>query len=157
MMKRKVWKFLALTILTLALGWGSSLAQSPVTTPQPTDAGKLLGFIPARTFSLLDPSRLQIRNSYSFSYLSAGKYSGGFGLYQTSIGYRVSNPLYVQVDLGYLHQPLTFKNNLDLNNRFFPNFHLYFNPSQNFHFSIDVLSGPSNFNSYNRYWYQEER
>ncbi len=144
------------TALSLIAALSSlTLAQGTLPGPAENNPGKLFGLLPAKTFSLLDPSRLQIRNSYSFSYVSAGKYSGSFGLYQTSIGYKVSNPLYVQVDLGYLHQPLTFKNNLDVSNRFFPNFHLYFNPGNNFHLSIDYLTGPSN--SYNRYWYQEER
>src|SRR3989304_3681627 len=156
MKMKRIWTVTILTGLVLSASLIAS-AQTSLPDPQNQGSGKLLGILPAKTFSLLDPSRLQIRNSYSFSYVAAGKYSGSFGLYQTSIGYKVSNPLYVQVDLGYLHQPLTFKNNLDLNNRFFPNYHLYFNPSQNFHFSIDVLSGPSNFNSSNRYWYQEER
>src|SRR5574341_2460733 len=154
MKMKRIWTAAILTGMVLSASL-ATFAQSSLPDTQSQGTGKLLGILPAKTFSLLDPSRLQIRNSYSFSYVSAGKYSGSFGLYQTSIGYKVSNPLYVRVDLGYLHQPFGFKNNLDVNNGFFPNFHLSFSPGNSFHLSLDVLTGPSNF--YNNYWYQKER
>jgi len=141
----------ALAVLIGATVW----AQTSALAKRSSDPGKFFGLVPAKTFSLLDPAKLYIRNSYSFSYVSAGKYSGSFGLYQSSIGYQVAKPLYLQVDLGYLHQPFGFKNSIDVGNRFFPNVHMLYRPSENFSLSINVLTGPSN--SYNSYWYLEDR
>jgi len=143
------------SLLSLSLA-GVAFSQTPLTSPQKPSSAKIFGSVPTSAFSLLDRSRLQLHHSYSFSYVSSGKYSGSYGLYQTSIGYQFSNPLYLQVDLGYLHQPFGFKNNLNLDDRFFPNFHLLYNPTGNFSFSINVLTGPSNFQN-NRNWYQEDR
>lgn len=144
----------AVGIMVLCLGQ-PAFSQTDLSNPAPQKTGKILGLLPLSGFSLLDPNRIHISNSYSFSYVSAGQYSGSFGLFQTSIGYQVSNPLYLQVDLGVLHQPFGLKNNLDINSRVFPNFYLLYNPGNNFSFSINVLTGPSN--SYHNYWYQGGR
>jgi hypothetical protein len=149
-------KYLAVAALAVVLALSATAYSQIELNDSATKTNpKILGLLPASSFSLLDPSRLDIKNSYSFSYVSSGKYSGSFGLYQTSLGYQVSSPLYLQVDLGYLHQPFGLKNNLDLNSRFFPNFHLYFNPNSNFSFSVDVLTGPSN--NYDYFWHRRER
>ncbi|OGC76837.1 MAG: hypothetical protein A2Z27_06280 [candidate division Zixibacteria bacterium RBG_16_50_21] len=153
-MKRETFA-IVLSLAVVALAGAKAWPQTPAIANQPSNPGKLFGLVPAKTFSLLDPSKLHIRNSYSFSYVSAGKYSGSFGLYQTSIAYQVASPLYLQVDLGYLHQPFGFKNNIDVGSRFFPNVHMLYRPGENFSLSINVLTGPSN--NYNPYWYLEDR
>lgn len=154
-MTRNRWKIIVVIGLAGVLSANLAFCQTALSTPPKTEPGKILGLLPVKGFSLLDPSRLRITNSYSFSFLSSGKYSGTMGIYQTSIGYQVSNPLYLQVDVGYLHQPFRTKNNLDLNGRIFPNFFLLYNPGDNFSFSVNLITGPSNL--YNHYWYQEER
>ena len=108
-------------------------------------------------FSLLDLSRLKIHNSYTVSYLSAGNRSGTFGLLVTSFEYQLSNPLNIQVDLGYLHQPFSMgHNNIDFNSRILPNVRINYNPSPYFNLSVNFMS----MGNYYRYYptiYEENR
>ena len=108
-------------------------------------------------FSLLDLSRLKIHNSYTVSYLSAGNRSGSFGLFVTSLEYQLSNPLNIQVDLGYLHQPFSMgRNNIDINSRILPNVRVNYNPSPYFNLSVNFMS----MGNYYRYYptiYEENR
>ena len=117
--------------------------QTGIGLKNPEQEQSLLGN-PNSGYSLLDPNRFKISNSYSISYLNGNGYSGSFGLLQTSIGYEIASPLYLQVDLGYLHQPLGLNKNLNVNDRVFPNFHLFYTPNRNFHLSVEYFSGPSN-------------
>ena len=68
-------------------------------------AGELVqkpaGFLDA----LLDPNRFNMSQSYSLSFLSSGRRSYNQGLYLNTLTYRFSNPLLMQVAVGYLHQP----------------------------------------------------
>jgi hypothetical protein len=48
---------------------------------------------------------MTFNHSYSMSYLSSGGQSVMRGLFMESIGYRLSNPLSLTLNLGYLHQP----------------------------------------------------
>jgi len=108
-------------------------------------------------FSLLDLSRLKIRNSYTVSYLSSGKHSGTFGLYVTSFEYQLSNPLNIQVDLGYLHQPFSMgRNNIDINSRILPNVRVNYSPSPYFNLSVNFMSLGNQYRYYPEF-YEEKR
>ncbi|MCJ7497199.1 MAG: hypothetical protein MUO78_03570, partial [candidate division Zixibacteria bacterium] len=93
---------------------------------------------------LLDPSRMKLYQSYSFSYFSSGKQSGTFGLYTNTLEYKISEPLLVRVGLGYLHQPLSMLNrgSQDLKGVILPNFQLFYQPSKNFSLRINYSSMP---------------
>jgi len=54
---------------------------------------------------LLDPSRMQMNQSYSMAYLSSG--GDGFmqGMYLNNMRYQLSNPLILDLNLGYMHTP----------------------------------------------------
>jgi hypothetical protein len=103
-------------------------------------------------FSLLDPSRLKMNQSYTFSFFSSGKQSGTFGLYTNTLEYRISQPLLVRVGLAYLHQPLSMFNrgSQSLNGVLLPNFQLFYQPSKSFQLRIDVSSMPGWYD----YWYR---
>jgi len=94
--------------------------------------------------SLLDPSRLKMYQSYTFSYFSNSKQSGSFGLYTNTLEYRVSEPLLVRIGLGYLHQPLSVfrRGSQDLKGVILPNFQLFYQPNENFFLKIDFSSMP---------------
>ncbi|MCJ7496623.1 MAG: hypothetical protein MUO78_00620 [candidate division Zixibacteria bacterium] len=94
--------------------------------------------------SLLDPSRLKMYQSYSFSYFSSGKQGGTFGLYTNTLEYKISEPLLVRVGLGCLHQPLSMFNrgSQDLKGVILPNFQLFYQPSKNFSLRINYSSMP---------------
>jgi hypothetical protein len=71
----------------------------------------------SKSLGLLDPQRLKMYHSYTFSYLS----------------------------LNYLHQPLSVfgRNDLSFKNSILPNFQLHYRPSNNFSLWINVLTFPS--------------
>ena len=98
----------------------------------------------ANKFSLLDPQRLKMSHSYTFSYFSNSRTSGSFGVYTTAIKYQVSDPLSLTLNLNYLHQPLSVfgQNNLRVEQSILPNFQLYYKPSNSFSLWINVLTWP---------------
>lgn len=70
-------------------------------------------FKPSKTFdkpagflnSLLDPSRFSMTHSYTMSFTRFGNQTLNQGLYLNTMNFRVSDPLLMQVRIGYLHQP----------------------------------------------------
>lgn len=108
-------------------------------------AGDLLAPAKDAGFSLLDPSRFHISNSYSLSYFSGGGQSQSVGLYMSTIDYQLSRPLSLRVGIGYLHQPLGFLNSnaSTVGNEILPNVRLDYRPSENFHFMVDYMTIPS--------------
>ncbi|OGC81909.1 MAG: hypothetical protein A2W07_00650 [candidate division Zixibacteria bacterium RBG_16_43_9] len=140
-MKKIIYLSLVLAVLILSIQSGFAQDKS-VSEP----SVKLKGF------SLLDPSRLKMSQSYTFSFFSSGKQSGTFGLYTNTLEYRISKPLLVRVGLAYLHQPLSVFNrgSQSLNGVLLPNFQLFYQPSKNFQLRIDVSSMPG----WYEYWYR---
>lgn len=140
-MKRIIYLSLILAVLILSIQSGFAQDKS-VNEP----SVKLKGF------SLLDPSRLKMSQSYTFSFFSSGKQSGTFGLYTNTLEYRISQPLLVRVGLAYLHQPLSVFNrgSQSLNGVLLPNFQLFYQPSKSFQLRIDVSSMPG----WYEYWYR---
>ena len=111
-------------------------------------AGDLLETPRAGGFSLLDPSRFKMSQSYTMSYFSGSGYSGSIGLYMNTIEYRLWQPLTVRVGLGYLHQPLGFLSNSGARSeldegRLLPNFSLLYRPSNRFQLLIDYRTVPT--------------
>jgi hypothetical protein len=97
-------------------------------------------------FGLLDPSRLQMRQSYSLSYYSGSGYSGSIGLYMNTIEYQLSRPLTVRVGLAYMHHPLGVSGSSGGsvlgNGQLLPSVGIEYRPSDNFFFSIDYRTVP---------------
>lgn len=116
-------------------------AQPETATPQPGSTNLYTRYTP---FQLLDLSKLSFRHSYSMSYVSSGGYSANRGVYTTSIGYRISDPLYVQLDLGLVHQPgaLFGGDSRQLDAQVRPNFFLRYAPSRKFSLIVDVRTMP---------------
>lgn len=108
-------------------------------------AADLLAPAKSTGFSLLDPSRLHISNSYSLSYFSGGGQSQSVGLYMSTVDYQLSRPLSLRVGIGYLHQPLGFlnSNTSTVGNEILPNVRLDYRPSESFHFMVDYRTIPS--------------
>jgi hypothetical protein len=138
--KKNLWLSVVVLLFCLSL---------PLTQTQASDINSdqknLLGVESnARNFSLLDPQRLQMNHSYTFSYFSGAKTSGSFGVYTTTLKYQLSNPLSLTLSLNYLHQPLSVfrQDDLRLKNSVLPNFQLHYRPSNNFSLWINVLTFP---------------
>jgi hypothetical protein len=114
----------------------------------------------AKNFSLLDPQRLKMYHSYTFSYFSNSQTSGSFGVYTTTLNYQLSKPLSLTLSLNYLHQPLSVfgQNNLRVKDSILPNFQLHYRPSSSFSLWINVLTYPTPYSSgYRNPWWEYER
>ena len=97
------------------------------------------------SFSLFDPSRLKMNQSYTFGYYSSRGGSGTMGYYLNSIEYTFANPLKVRFDLGFLHNPSTLlSRNSSVSNSgvFVPGFSLDWRPADYFHFRLDYRQVP---------------
>lgn len=114
---------------------------SPAATPT-TGATSL--YTMNTPFRLFDPGRLSLHQSYSVSYFSGGGHSANLGVYTSSFGYRISDPLYVQLDLAVLHQPgaLFSGDSRQLNASVRPNFFLRYAPSSKFNLMVDIRTAP---------------
>jgi len=134
--------------------------QAQTTTDNSTTTNLLGSESNTKTFSLLDPSRFKLHQSYSFSYFSGGGTSSSLGIYTTTLNYQISNPLSLTLSLNYLHQPLTVvgRNYDGIKNAVLPNFQLYYHPNSNFSFMINVVTCPSP-NDWGYYypWYEHRR
>lgn len=139
-----------------------SLTSSKVQSSDVNSSGdNLLGVeSDAKSSSLLDPQRLRINHSYTFSYFSSDAASGSFGTYTTTLRYQLSNPLSLTLSLNYLHQPLSVfgRDDLRVKNSILPNFQLHYKPSNSFSLWINVLTFPSPYRLGNEYhWWEQER
>jgi hypothetical protein len=107
-----------------------------------------------KSFSLLDPSRVKMWHSYTFSYFSGRGGSGNIGLYLNTIEYRPSDPLRLQVSLGYLHQPFSMIGGESTGGKILPNFQLWYNPNNKIylHISINTTSLWYDRYSYQNFW-----
>ncbi len=101
-------------------------------------------------FRLLDPSRLTMNHSYSLSYFSGPAGGQSVGMYMNSIGYQIARPLYLQVDIGLVHDPGALVGHGNPNNaaRILPNFSLRYTPSPKFNLMVDVRTMPSYYSPY---------
>jgi hypothetical protein len=113
--------------------------------------------------SLFDPSRLTMKQSYSFGYYSGAGTNGSIGYYLNSIEYAFSSPLKIRVDLGYLHSPTNLLSGTSsgLNSGvFIPGFAIDWRPSKNFNFRLDYRHVPpgayGGLNPYNNSYYRED-
>ena len=116
------------------------------------------GFQKTRGFldQLFDSNKLSISQSYSLSYFSTGGKGYNQGLYLNTINYQFSDPLLMQVRLGYLHQPFGGSSILsqEANNKFFvQRAMLQYQPFKNTTLVIDYQAYPSPLmNPYYRTW-----
>lgn len=99
------------------------------------------------SFSLLDPSRLHMSQSYSFIYSSSRAGSINLGMYLNSIEYQISDPLQIRFDIAYLHSPgnLVSGNGSLQDGQILPGLSLRWRPSKNFLFQFDYHEAPSLF------------
>jgi len=150
--------------LTACVMWTRASAQTAsgaTATPSgQMESGQPSLYTQASPFRLFDPSRLQIAQSYSLSYFSGGPAgSRNVGVYMSSIGYRIADPLYVQLDLGVVHSPgaLFGGDGRNLDAQILPNFLLSYAPSSKFNLIVDVRTLPSYYLGYGyafgpRFW-----
>ena len=96
-------------------------------------------------FSLFDPSKLSMHQSYSLAYYSGGGANGSIGYYLNSLEYRFSNPLRIRVDVGWIHSPSNLFSNGPSNLKngiFVPGFSIDWKPTESLNFRLDYRSVP---------------
>ncbi len=110
---------------------------------------------------LLKPNNLNISHSYSISCFNIGSRTVSQGLYLSTLNYKFSDPLMMQVKVGYLHHPFGM-GGLDSQNSsngklFIQRAMFKYQPSKNMTFTIDFQQIPqtmiSPYGYYNRYRY----
>jgi hypothetical protein len=143
----------ALSLIALLFGMVFSLIQPQASGINSSNENLLGVQSNAKNFSLLDPQRLKMSHSYTFSYFSNSEISGSFGVYTTTLKYQLSNPLSLTLNLNYLHQPLSVfgQSNFRVKESILPNFQLHYKPSNNFSLWINVLTFPSSYHMNNSY------
>lgn len=105
---------LAAIILAVCLGPTTGLTQLKSQIQQsPTlgEAIRLPGLASSLSnFSLFDPSRFSMHQSYSMSFATSGGQSASMGVYQNSMSFLLSNKLVLNTRFGFYHDPLKLGN-----------------------------------------------
>ena len=102
-------------------------------------------------FSLFDPSRFEMHQSYSMSFFSGNGGTQSIAMYLNSIDYKLAQPLTLQLDLAFVHQPQTLfgaEGTSGLNGKILPSFRLLWEPSKDFHMAISYETRNAYYNPY---------
>jgi hypothetical protein len=131
----------AVAACLVAIG-GSASAQVPT-----LQSGAFPGTTPPSSnllrSGLLDFSRFDVSQSLSFGYSSGFGGNRSAGLWVTELGYRVSNPLRVSVDVGAVLDPSGQGSFLNEKSFFLKGFNVDYRPSKNFLLNISYVNLPS--------------
>lgn len=106
----------------------------------PSNSSMVLGFI--------DPSNLDMQQSYSMSFVSGGGNSTTLGLYTNRLSYMINPDLQIIADIGYLHQPFQsmmsngMPSNIFTNGQFFYGGELRYKPTENSFLTIRLDNIP---------------
>jgi hypothetical protein len=145
-------KVIVLAILVVMLAaplYAQRMGNMPLTINEPSKS----------SFSLLDPNRIHMSQSYSFMYSSSRYGSQSLGLYLNSIEYQVSDPLTIYLDIGYLHNPgalVGSRNEYLGDGKIIPAVAVDWKLSNNmfFHFSYREVPGYYYYDGYYEPWYE---
>lgn len=115
-------------------------------------------------FSLMNPSRFSMRQSYSVGFSSGSFGSQSAGLYMNTITYRLADPLTLSADIGF-HTPFYssfggpsagFQNPGLGSSLVLPHIGLEYRPTENSTISLHLINGPDAARAYgypgNSYW-----
>lgn len=101
-------------------------------------------------FGLFNPSKMTFGTSYSMSYATSGGQSLMQGLFMESIGYRLSNPLMLRMNLGFQHTPYSNfgPDGITKSARFVGGAALDWRPANNMFLHLEIANYPSYYNGY---------
>ena len=160
MLKRIIISLLILMIMTTVLFAQSHDPKTSVVDPSRLGL-KPKGFLD----NLLDPNKFSMSHSYSLSFFNVGNQSVSQGLYLNTMNYRFSDPLFLQVRIGFAHQPFggLGQNNGVNGNLFLQRARLQYKPSDKMTLTIDYQQLPSRmyspygypYRSYRRMWEED--
>ncbi len=114
---------------------------------KPFNKNSLLTKDTQSSFSLMDPARFSMQQSYSTSMSYAGSGSYSYGLYLNRLSYQLSNPLSLSMDLGF-YTPFSasgvYQNNLDqsqgMGSFVIPKVRLDYKPNDKMSFSLQFIN-----------------
>jgi len=95
--------------------------------------------------SVLDPAKFSMSHSYTLSYHTFGKQGYSQGLYLNTMNYQFSDPLFMQVRVGYLHNPFGQNTSQNSNgNLFIERVMFQYKPFKNtvVHFDYQAMPSP---------------
>ncbi len=142
-------KKLVLSILALSIVFVPLVISAQATDELAPQSKTFLDNPIQRTFSLLDPKRLSIDHSYSFSYMSGSGTSGSVGIYMSRFRYQLAKPLTLRVNLEFAHNPISAfggQTQSLVNQGIYPSFYLDYQPSSSFHLGIGYERVPGYYN-----------
>jgi len=154
-MKRNL---LTAIVLVLCLGTATGLAQLKSQIYQPPTIGEAI-HLPGLSsslsnFSLFDPSRFSMQQSYSMSFMTSGGQSASLGIYQNAMSFLLSNKLTLNTRFGFFHDPFKLGNlstsNGNMLNNLIYGADLIYQPKENTTFILRFDRRPY-YNSYGYY------
>lgn len=146
-------KKLAVILITILLVSSSVHAQFRTQTVNRVDVKSgITTHAPGSLADFLSPERFYMNQSYGLTYYTGAGQSGSIGMYTNSLNFRLSNPLFLRVDLGVMHQPFGGPKGMnDQNAQFLHGAELIYKPNKNFQMQVGYSTTPYNTNGYGFY------
>ncbi len=100
-------KLLSWVVLMLLLvqGWAMGQLKSQAEKPPVNVLGGILSPSNGGLFGLFSPDRFYMSHSYGLTYYTGGGQSGSMGIYTNTMNFKLSDPLFLRVNMGLQHQP----------------------------------------------------
>jgi len=155
-MKRSL---IAIILLVICLGTTTGFAQLKsqiYQSPTIGEAIRLPGLSSSMSkYSLFDPSRFAMQQSYTMSFTTAGGQSASMGMYQNAMSFLLSNKLMLNTRFGFYHDPFKLGNMSTSNSNMFNNLiygaDLIYQPKENATFILRFDHRPYYYSSYGYY------
>lgn len=97
-------------------------------------------------FGLFNPNNFKMQHSYSLSYMTFGRQGLSLGTYTSSLYYKFSDPLDVQVDVSVRHSPFGgfgSQMNKDISGIYLSRAQLNYRPTDNMLFQVQFQQFPT--------------
>ena len=133
---------LAILIFVLTLGLNSYAQQNSIIKTEKINNFTQI-FSKYGKYGLLDPSKFDMKQSFSMTYQTNGKQSLMSNIYVNTLSYQISKPLSMKIHLGVAHSPSAFSSILKSDEtHFLPGLELTYKPSNNFiiHFEYNTYN-----------------
>ena len=96
--------------------------------------------LPGTLAGYLNPDQFRMTNSYGMTFYSGGGHSGSVGQFTNSMFFKVSEPLFLRVDLGVMHEP--FGPSKSQNAQFMHGAELIYQPNSRFQMNVGYSVSP---------------
>ncbi|HEX2612740.1 MAG TPA: hypothetical protein VHO02_04010 [Fibrobacteria bacterium] len=108
------------------------------------------------SFSLAQPGRFSMHQSYSLTAMSSSQGSASSGLYLNTLSYQLAQPLVMFVDVGFytpLHSTMPGMNSSSgAGSVVLPRMGLEYKPSERLTMNLELVNGPDAWKAYGGHW-----